>query len=76
MGYANGFADAQSDMFFEDVLPEGADEALKTGLESSFGSAIQPSSRSDRDVFRVLSANGSVVHFMKASGSYSYKCKS
>ena len=66
MGYENGFADAQSDMFFEDVLPETTDVALNTASHSSLDH--------DQEAFRIVSANGSIVHFMKASGDYVYQC--
>jgi len=75
MGYENGFADAQNYMFSEDVLPVGTKGLLGFGEEHHYGYAVLPSNQNDREAFRVLSANGAVVHFMKSCGNYFYGCE-
>ncbi len=75
MGYENGFADAQSYMFSEDVLPEGTKGLLGFGEEHNYGYAVLPSSQHDREAFRILSASGAIVHFMKTCGNYFYGCE-
>jgi len=75
MGYANGFADAQDYMFSEDVLPVGSAGVMGFGENHTYDYAVLPSSEHDREAFRVLSANGSVVHFMKSCGNYFYGCE-
>ena len=62
MGYENGFADAQSHMFTE--------ETLSVDLESLLGS----SEEHDREAFRIHSANGKIVHFMKTRGNCFHGC--
>ena len=75
LGYENGFADAQNYMFSEDVLPVGTKGLLGFGEEHHYGYAVLPSNQNDREAFRVLSANGAVVHFMKSCGNYFYGCE-
>ncbi len=74
MGYTNGFADAQSYMFSEEVLPVGTRGLLGLGKEHHYNYSVLPSSDRDRQAFRIQSANGSVVHFMKTCGNYMYAC--
>jgi len=74
MGYENGFADAQSYMFSEETLPVGTRGLLGLGKQHHFQYSILPSSDRDRQAFRIQSANGSVVHFMKTCGNYMYAC--
>jgi len=75
MGYENGFADAQSYMFSEDMLPVGTKGLLGFGEDHHYGYAVLPSNQRDREAFRILSANGAVVHFMKSCGNYFYGCE-
>ncbi len=74
MGYSNGFADAQSYMFSEDVLPVGTRGMLGLGKQHHYEYSVLPSSDRDRQAFRIQSANGAVVHFMKTCGNYMYAC--
>ena len=74
MGYSNGFADAQSYMFSEETLPVGTRGMLGLGKQHHYNYSILPSSDRDRQAFRIQSANGSVVHFMKTCGNYMYAC--
>ena len=74
MGYSNGFADAQSYMFSEEVLPVGTRGMLGLGAQHHYKYSILPSTDRDRQAFRIQSANGSVVHFMKTCGNYMYAC--
>ncbi len=74
MGYANGFADAQSYMFSEEVLPVGTRGMLGLGEQHHYSYSILPSNDRDRQAFRIQSANGSIIHFMKTCGNYMYAC--
>lgn len=74
MGYSNGFSDAQSYMFSEDVLPVGTRGILGLGKSHHYAYSILPSNDRDRQAFRIQSANGSVIHFMKTCGNYMYAC--
>jgi hypothetical protein len=75
MGYSNGWADAQSYMFSEEVLPVGTRGLLGLGEQHHFEYSILPTNERDRQAFRIQSANGSVVHFMKTCGNYMYACE-
>jgi len=75
MGYSNGWADAQSYMFSEEVLPVGTRGLLGLGKQHHFEYSILPTNDRDRQAFRIQSANGSVVHFMKTCGNYMYACE-
>ena len=75
MGYSNGWADAQSYMFSEEVLPVGTRGLLGLGKQHHYEYSILPSNDRDRQAFRIQSANGSVVHFMKTCGNYMYACE-
>jgi len=75
MGYSNGFADAQSYMFSEDVLPVGTAGLLGLGKQHHYNYSVLPSNDRDRQAFRIQSANGTVVHFMKTCGNYFYGCE-
>jgi len=68
MGYANGWADAQPYMFSEEVLPVGTSGMLGLGKQHHYKYSILPTNDRDRQAFRIQSANGSVVHFMKTCG--------
>lgn len=75
MGYANGWADAQPYMFSEEVLPVGTRGMLGLGEQHHYAYSILPTNERDRQAFRIQSANGSVVHFMKTCGNYMYACE-
>ena len=75
MGYSNGWADAQAYMFSEEVLPVGTRGLLGLGKQHHYEYSILPTNDRDRQAFRIQSANGSVVHFMKTCGNYMYACE-
>ena len=75
MGYSNGWADAQSYMFSEETLPVGTRGLLGLGEVHHYEYSILPADEKDRQAFRIQSANGSVVHFMKTCGNYMYACE-
>lgn len=74
MGYENGFRDAQPYMFSEETLPVGSTGVLGMGEQHNYGYYVLPNNDRDRQAFRIQSANGSVVHFMKTCGNYFYAC--
>jgi len=74
MGYANGFKDANEFMFSEETLPVGTRGLLGLGAAHHYEYSVLPSSDRDRQAFRIQTANGSVVHFMKTCGNYMYAC--
>ena len=75
MGYSNGWSDAQPYMFSEEVLPVGTRGLLGLGEQHHYSYSILPANDRDRQAFRIQSANGSVVHFMKTCGNYMYACE-
>ena len=75
MGYSNGWSDAQSYMFSDEVLPVGTRGLLGLGKVHHYEYSILPTNDRDRQAFRIQSANGSVVHFMKTCGNYMYACE-
>ena len=75
MGYTNGWKDAQPYMFSEEVLPVGTRGLLGLGEQHHYNYSILPTNDRDRQAFRIQSANGSVVHFMKTCGNYMYACE-
>ncbi len=75
MGYSNGWSDAQPYMFSEEVLPVGTRGMLGLGKQHHYEYSILPTNERDRQAFRIQSANGSVVHFMKTCGNYMYACE-
>ncbi len=74
MGYSNGFADANEFMFSEETLPVGTTGLLGLGEAHHYEYSVLPASDRDRQAFRIQSANGSVIHFMKTCGNYMYAC--
>lgn len=74
MGYSNGFKDANEFMFSEETLPVGTTGMLGLGAAHHYEYSVLPSNDRDRQAFRIQSANGSVVHFMKTCGNYMYAC--
>lgn len=75
MGYSNGWSDARPDMFTEETLPVGTRGLMGFGQPHHYSFSILPVAETDREAFRIQSANGSVVHFMKACGNYMYACE-
>ncbi len=75
MGYAGGFTEARAYMFSDDVLPVGTSGLLGLGEAHHYEYSVLPSAEQDRQAFRILSANGTVVHFMKTCGNYFYGCE-
>ena len=75
MGYANGWADAQAYMFSDETLPVGTRGILGLGKQHHYQYSILPADDRDRQAFRIQSANGAVVHFMKTCGNYMYACE-
>jgi len=75
MGYTNGFRDAQAYMFSEETLPIGTTGILGLGEQHHYAYSVLNTSDRDREAFRIQSANGSVVHFMKTCGNYMYACQ-
>jgi len=75
MGYTNGFSDANASMFSEEVLPVGTRGLLGLGKVHHYEYSVLPTNDRDRQAFRIQSANGQVVHFMKTCGNYMYACQ-
>jgi len=75
MGYTNGWADAQPSMFTEETLEVGTRGLMGFGQSHNYSFSILPVEEVDREAFRIQSANGAVVHFMKTCGNYMYACE-
>ena len=75
MGYSNGWKDATPEMFSEEILPVGTQGLMGFGQPRHYSFSILPVAEQDRDAFRIKSANGTVVHFMKSCGNYMYACE-
>ena len=75
MGYSNGWLDAQPYMFTEETLPVGTRGLMGFGQPHHYSFSVLPVAESDRKAFRIRSANGVVVHFMKTCGNYMYACE-
>lgn len=75
MGYSNGFADANASMFSEAQLAPGTTGLLGLGKQHHYAYSVLNTSDRDREAFRIQSANGSVIHFMKTCGNYMYACQ-
>ncbi len=73
MGY-NGFGDAQAYMFSDAVMDVGTSGILGLGKQHHYQYSVLPSSDRDRQAFRIQSANGSEIYFMKTCGNYFYPC--
>ncbi len=74
MGYANGFKDAHAGLFSEEVLPVGTSGILGLGKKHHYAYSVLNTSEHDRQAFRIQSANGAAVYFMKTCGNYMYPC--
>ncbi len=75
MGYSKGWKDATSEMFSEEVLPVGTQGLMGFGQPHHYSFSILPVAEQDREAFRIQSANGTIVHFMKSCGNYMYACQ-
>ena len=75
MGYSNGWKDATPEMFTEEILPVGTQGLMGFGQPHHYSFSILPVAEQDREAFRIKSANGTVVHFMKSCGNYMYACE-
>ena len=75
MGYSNGWADAQPYIFSEETLDVGTRGLMGFGKPHHYSFSILPVAEIDREAFRIQSANGTVVHFMKTCGNYMYACE-
>ena len=74
MGYQDGFAAARDFMFSDAVLPVGTAGMMERGSADNYEYSILPSTEREREAFKIMSANGKNVHFMKASGTYFDGC--
>jgi uncharacterized protein YegP (UPF0339 family) len=74
MGYANGFADAKPALFSEVTLPEGTTGNIGYSSAHKTLYATLPSTEKDRMAFRIESANGCTMHFMKTCGNHFFFC--
>ena len=75
MGYEGGFRDANEFMFSEETLPAGTRGLLGLGEQHHYGYYVLDTNERDREAFRIQSANGVVIHFMKTCGNYMYACE-
>ena len=75
LGY-EAFANMDASMFSNDTLANGSSGLLGFGAQHALQySTLNLSDRSQLDAFRVSSANGADVHFMKRCGNFMYVCK-
>lgn len=75
MGYANGFADATSNMFSNSMIPYGT--AGNIGFSKAHKtqySVLNLSRPEDLAAFKVSSVNGCDIYFMKVCGNHFYYC--
>jgi len=75
LGYSRGWLDARPKMFTEETLAVGTRGLMGFGQPHHYSYSILPVAEQDREAFRIQSANGSVVHFMKSCGNYMYACE-
>jgi hypothetical protein len=73
MGYANGFADANPDMFSNTVLESGTVGYMGYGKHQT-GYKRLDTRGDDLKAFRVEAANGCHMHFMKTCGNHFFFC--
>ncbi|MBK8562989.1 MAG: YegP family protein [Saprospiraceae bacterium] len=74
MGYANGFADAKPALFSEVTLPVGTTGNIGYSSAHKTLYATLPNTEKDRMAFRIESANGCTMHFMKTCGNHFFFC--
>ena len=74
LGYGS-FRDMDASMFTNDTLANGSTGLLGHGTEHALQfSKLSVTDLSNLEAFRVKSANGVEVHFMKRCGNYMYVC--
>jgi uncharacterized protein YegP (UPF0339 family) len=76
MGYTNGFADAKPEMFSEALVASGTTGNMGYGGDKhkTIYATLSPVSDRDLQAFRIKSANGCDLHFMKTCGNHFYYC--
>ena len=75
LGYGS-FRDMDSSMFSDDRLTNGTSGLLGFGAQHALQySTLNVRDQTDLEAFRVKSANGTDVHFMKRCGNYMYVCQ-
>jgi len=75
MGYANGFADASAGIFSDTTIPNGMTGNMGYTKRHRI-QYVQLNAKRDRDLvaFKVASANGCDVYFMKTCGNLFFFC--
>ena len=75
LGYG-AFSEMDASMFSDDTLPKGTTGLLGFGAQHALQfSALNVSKQTDLEAFKVQSANGTDVHFMKRCGNFMYACQ-
>ncbi len=74
MGYAGGFKDAHAGLFSEATLAPGTTGLLGLGKQHHFEYSQLNVPARDLEAFRIQSANGTEIYFMKTCGNYMYPC--
>ena len=75
LGY-NSFRSMDTSMFSNDTLPNGTAGLLGFGTSHALQfSALNVTDPTHLEAFKVRSANGTDVHFMKRCGNYMYVCQ-
>ena len=73
MGYANGFADANAEMFSNAVLTPGTVGYMGYGRHQTVYASLDTRG-DDLKAFRIEAANGCTMHFMKTCGNHFFFC--
>ena len=75
MGYDNGFEDAESWMFSNAEVASGTVGTMGySKYHKSLFAILSPKSNMDLKAFRIQSANGCDMHFMKTCGNHFFFC--
>ncbi len=74
MGYSNGFAGASAGLFSNVTLDRGQKGLLGLGEQHHYEYSALNTNDRDRQAFKIKSANGCDVHFMKTCGNYMFFC--
>ena len=74
MGYSNGFKDAHAGLFSEANIVPGTTGLLGLGEKHHYVYSQLNTSARDLEAFRIQSANGTEIYFMKTCGNYLYPC--
>lgn len=73
MDYPNGFAEATPDLFTEVILPYGTEGNIGYSINhKTLFAKLNVSSDRDLRAFRIRSANGCDLHFMKTCGNHMF----